>query len=63
MKQQCEACLGNGWVLSNNEAGYKDLQKCDECRIFEWDEDAKESALAYVKELQDYIYNRGIHSA
>ena len=57
----CESCQGNGWVLSNNEAGYKDLQKCDACRVFQWDEDAKKSALEYIKDIQDYITNTGFH--
>ena len=59
--QTCEGCQGNGWVLSNNEEGYKDLQKCDDCRVFEWDEDAKASALKYIKDVLDYLTNTGIH--
>ena len=57
----CEGCQGNGWVLSNNEEGYKDLQKCDACRVFEWDKDAKASALKYIKYVLDYLTNTGIH--
>lgn len=57
----CESCQGNGWVLCWNEEGYKDLQKCDACRVFQWDEDAKKSALEYVKDIQDYITNTGFH--
>ena len=55
--QTCESCSGDGWVLSNNEAGYKALQTCDACRVFESDEEAKVSALEYIKDIHDCITN------
>ena len=57
----CEACDGNGWVLSNDAEGYKDLQKCDLCEVFEFDDDAQQWALGYVKHLLDYLTNNGKH--
>jgi hypothetical protein len=45
MTTSCDTCNGLYFVLSNNEAGYRDLQRCDECDFFASDDAAK----AYVK--------------
>ncbi len=39
-------CQGKGFVLSTNEQGYAEIQKCDDCQIFEDD-----------SEVQTYIYH------
>lgn len=44
------SCL-KGFVLSNNEDGDKDLQRCDACDVFADDEEAKQYVLAFIKNI------------
>tara|TARA_B100000749_G_C18394665_1_gene451869 strand:- start:462 stop:710 length:249 start_codon:yes stop_codon:yes gene_type:complete len=60
MKNEKCFCL-KGFVLSNNEAGNKDLQRCDACDVFADDEEAKQYVLDYItntgKHLEDIVYS------
>ena len=38
---ECDVCDGDHFIVSNDEDGNEEVQKCDECNIFETDEDAK----------------------
>lgn len=42
MTCSCSNCFGDGWVLSCNECGEDEVQRCDECAIFETDAEAQE---------------------
>lgn len=44
----CEACNDNGFLLSNDEKENPDLQRCDECKRFENDEQAKKHVLKFI---------------
>jgi len=44
----CSFCVGHGFILSNDELGNDDLQKCDECNDFKSDDDAKKYVLKYI---------------
>ena len=46
---ECEDCDNQGYVVSNNEKGERDLQKCDTCQTFVSDIEAK---LFVLEELQ-----------
>ena len=52
----CNFCNDMRFFLSNNEEGFRDLQKCDECNVFESDSDAK----AYVKTYILPTYERHV---
>ena len=39
---ECEICEGEYFIVSNDEDGNEQVQKCDECNIFETDEDAQQ---------------------
>lgn len=39
--EDCEVCDGEHFIVSNDEDGNEQVQKCDECNIFETDEDAQ----------------------
>ncbi len=47
----CELCKGRGWLLTFLEDRYE-IQKCDECNIFEDDKKAGESAQNFIKNLK-----------
>jgi len=38
---ECDTCEGEHFIVSNDEDGNEQIQKCDECNIFETDEDAQ----------------------
>ena len=38
---KCNLCDDNYFILSTNETGKPDVQKCDECNKFKSDDDAK----------------------
>ena len=38
----CEICEGEYFIVSNDEDGNEQIQKCDECNIFETDEEAQQ---------------------
>ena len=46
---ECEDCDNQGYVVSNNEKGERDLQKCDTCQTFVSDIEAKLFVLEYIK--------------
>jgi hypothetical protein len=46
----CEICNDNFFILSNDEFGKNDLQKCDECNYFKSDDDAKNYVLKFIIE-------------
>lgn len=37
----CDTCEGEHFIVSNDEDGNEQVQKCDECNIFETDEEAQ----------------------
>jgi len=38
----CELCLNKGWLLSyNTSTNAEEVQKCDECDVFESDQEAQ----------------------
>lgn len=37
----CDVCDGEHFIVSNDEEGNEEVQKCDECNIFETDADAQ----------------------
>ena len=41
---KCESCDGNGWVESNDQNDNDEIQKCDDCNLYETDEQARESS-------------------
>ena len=45
MEEYCHACDDNHFLLSNDENGNDDLQKCDECNYFKSDDEAKQYVL------------------
>ena len=47
-KEYCEACNDNHFLLSNDEDGNPDLQRCDECKHFENDDEAKKYVLKFI---------------
>lgn len=38
---ECDTCEGEHFIVSNDEEGNEQVQKCDECNIFKTDEDAQ----------------------
>ena len=38
----CDVCEGENFIVSNDEDGNEQIQKCDECNIFETDEEAQQ---------------------
>jgi uncharacterized Zn finger protein len=50
----CDTCGGMKFVLSNNEKGYRDLQRCDDCGGFESDLDAKKYVLTYIENTEKH---------
>ncbi len=38
---ECLDCNNQGWVLSNNEDWEDEIQKCDNCNVFAYDEEAQ----------------------
>ena len=46
--EYCETCNDNYFILSNDEKGNDDLQRCDECNYFESDDDAKNYVLKFI---------------
>ena len=40
----CESCNGNGWVESNDQNDNDEIQKCDDCNLYETYEQARESS-------------------
>ena len=51
---ECVECKGKGFVLSANEQGYHEIQKCDSCGGFESDSDAQEYAY-YLATADEFI--------
>ena len=51
---ECVECKGKGFVLSTNEQGYHEIQKCDSCSGFESDSDAQEYA-HYLATADEFI--------
>jgi len=47
-KEYCEACNDNHFLLSNDENNNPDLQRCDECKYFENDDEAKKYVLKFI---------------
>jgi len=47
---ECEECKDMGFILSNNETGNPDLQRCDYCKQFKNDADAKHFVLTYINQ-------------
>ena len=45
---KCNLSNDNYFILSNNEKGKPDLQKCDECNQFRCDDDAKLYVFKYI---------------
>ena len=44
----CEGCFGRGWavfVRADEQPPHLAVQKCDECGVFEYDEDAVPTAI------------------
>ena len=41
---KCESCDGNGWVESNDQNDNDEIQKCDDCNLYETDKQARESS-------------------
>jgi hypothetical protein len=37
--QSCDVCNGKGWILSCSEDGNDEIQRCDDCQIFDNDEE------------------------
>lgn len=37
----CATCLGRGYVFSCNECGDDEVQRCDECAMYESDDEAQ----------------------
>jgi|TARA_S200002703_G_scaffold19864_1_gene16120 hypothetical protein len=48
MEEYCEECNDNHFLLSNDENGNDDLQKCDECNYFKSDDEAKQYVLKFI---------------
>ena len=48
MEEYCHACDDNHFLLSNDENGNDDLQKCDECNYFKSDDEAKQYVLKFI---------------
>jgi|7_EtaG_2_1085326.scaffolds.fasta_scaffold01146_24 hypothetical protein len=44
----CDICNGMKFILSNNEMGIRDLQRCDECNFFSDDSEAKAYVRTYI---------------
>ena len=40
---QCKICNDNYFILSNDEQGKDEIQKCDNCNYFKSDEEAKKN--------------------
>jgi hypothetical protein len=38
---KCESCESLGAVVSNDEEGYLEIQRCDDCKFFESDQAAR----------------------
>jgi len=38
---ECSDCNNQGWILSNNEDWNDEIQKCDNCNVFKYDEEAR----------------------
>jgi len=53
--EECEVCRDYGFVLSNDEDGKNDLQRCDTCNEFESDEEAKQFVLKFINAKLDAI--------
>ncbi len=45
---QCLCCRGKGWAVFTPDSGVDEVQRCDDCKVFETDEDATANALAFL---------------
>ena len=55
---ECLDCDNKGWVLSNNEDWQNEIQKCDNCNVFKYDEEAKNISffsLMSAANFEDYL--------
>jgi|TARA_R100000278_G_C5457248_1_gene159594 hypothetical protein len=50
MQSYCEQCHNNHFLISNDENGNDDLQKCDECNHFKSDDEARAFVLKIIIE-------------
>ena len=48
--QYCECCNDNHFLISNDQYGNDDLQKCDECNHFKSDDEARAFVLKIIIE-------------
>jgi len=56
MIKRCEVCDDVGWIDSFNTDIWEDeIQKCDECNIFETDYEAQ---LAQIMDKADWLYDQ-----
>ena len=44
----CSFCAGLGFILSNDEKGKQELQKCDTCHEYKSDKEAQEYVLQFL---------------
>ena len=50
---KCNLCNNDYFILSTNEYGQPDLQKCDECNHFKSDDEAKIYVFKYIFNNED----------
>ena len=53
----CEPCSCRGWIESNDEEGRGEIQRCDECKVFNTDEYAQK---IYDQECKDYFNKENV---
>jgi len=53
----CESCSCRGWIESNDEDGRGEIQRCDECKVFDTDEYAQK---IYDQECKDYFNKENV---
>ena len=49
---ECELCQDYGFILSNDADDKDDLQKCDDCNVYNSDEEAKAYVLKFINNWQ-----------
>lgn len=49
---QCKICNDNYFILSNDEQGKDEIQKCDNCNYFKSDEEAKKNYKIRKEEIK-----------
>jgi len=57
IRYKCEMCGNDGYIHTTNEQGQDEVQRCDECAVYESDAEAQqaEALISSIKKAIDLI--------